>query len=239
MDQKVTQESSESSWSENTTPASEDDIEEVVRSPPLVRRSGEIGLSRPRLMRPPIRRRIRAQDYQYRIGATKGHSPSYNLQQVEFERRMDGSESSSPTGFTIITSSTSSCADAWSPLGFIGDVGFVEEEDDEDEDGNWENDDDIEALLVPKLEPEEDDVNMADVKEESMPQTPSVASTPITKRPRGRPRKHPKPSVEDKAKVTKGRSKTGCKTCRRRKKKCDERKPGCELNSLSVSSIHN
>lgn len=46
------------------------------------------------------------------------------------------------------------------------------------------------------------------------------------KRKRGRPRKHPLP-VPGQIKVTKGRSKTGCITCRRRKKKCDETKPCC------------
>lgn len=45
-------------------------------------------------------------------------------------------------------------------------------------------------------------------------------------RKRGRPRKHPLPTP-GLAKVAKGRSKTGCITCRRRKKKCDETKPSC------------
>ncbi|EAU34928.1 hypothetical protein ATEG_04481 [Aspergillus terreus NIH2624] len=46
-------------------------------------------------------------------------------------------------------------------------------------------------------------------------------------RKRGRPRKHPLPVPGGQAKITKGRSKTGCITCRRRKKKCDETKPAC------------
>ncbi|PGH36067.1 hypothetical protein GX50_01079 [[Emmonsia] crescens] len=45
-------------------------------------------------------------------------------------------------------------------------------------------------------------------------------------RKRGRPRKHPLPTPGQ-AKIAKGRSKTGCITCRRRKKKCDESKPSC------------
>jgi hypothetical protein len=45
-------------------------------------------------------------------------------------------------------------------------------------------------------------------------------------RKRGRPRKHPLPTPGQ-TKVAKGRSKTGCITCRRRKKKCDETKPAC------------
>ncbi|KAI9676817.1 MAG: hypothetical protein M1817_006656 [Caeruleum heppii] len=54
----------------------------------------------------------------------------------------------------------------------------------------------------------------------------TTADRPV-KRPRGRPRKHPLPSPEAQAKLAKGRSKTGCITCRRRKKKCDETKPQC------------
>lgn len=46
-------------------------------------------------------------------------------------------------------------------------------------------------------------------------------------RKRGRPRKHPLPTPGGQSKIAKGRSKTGCITCRRRKKKCDETKPAC------------
>ena len=49
-----------------------------------------------------------------------------------------------------------------------------------------------------------------------------------TKRPRGRPRKHPLTPAVNANKSTKGRSKTGCITCRKRKKKCDEAKPRCK-----------
>lgn len=54
--------------------------------------------------------------------------------------------------------------------------------------------------------------------------TPSGAPVHVPRK-RGRPRKHPLPAAGNQAKVTKGRSKTGCITCRRRKKKCDESKP--------------
>jgi hypothetical protein len=53
----------------------------------------------------------------------------------------------------------------------------------------------------------------------------AIASLP---RKRGRPRKHPLPMPGGQMKVAKGRSKTGCITCRRRKKKCDENKPACK-----------
>ncbi|RPA99448.1 hypothetical protein L873DRAFT_905111 [Choiromyces venosus 120613-1] len=58
--------------------------------------------------------------------------------------------------------------------------------------------------------------------------SPTEAGEP-SKRGRGRPRKHPLPPFGAVQKVTKGRSKTGCITCRRRKKKCDETKPECPL----------
>jgi hypothetical protein len=59
--------------------------------------------------------------------------------------------------------------------------------------------------------------------------TAAPVSPAVGKRPRGRPRKHPKPDpdAEEKKIATKARSKTGCITCRRRKKKCDEAKPIC------------
>ena len=44
------------------------------------------------------------------------------------------------------------------------------------------------------------------------------------KRKRGRPRKHPVIPIKPKN----GRSRTGCITCRKRKKKCDETRPECE-----------
>ena len=61
--------------------------------------------------------------------------------------------------------------------------------------------------------------------------SPTEAGEP-SKRGRGRPRKHPLPPFGAVQKVTKGRSKTGCITCRRRKKKCDETKPECPLFAL-------
>jgi len=66
----------------------------------------------------------------------------------------------------------------------------------------------------------------------SVPQIPTALTNsgePV-KRGRGRPRKHPVQPPKTVQKVTKGRSKTGCITCRRRKKKCDETKPECTLH---------
>ncbi|KAJ5888494.1 hypothetical protein N7495_008535 [Penicillium taxi] len=59
-------------------------------------------------------------------------------------------------------------------------------------------------------------------------QPDNLAGAPeMVPRKRGRPRKHPLPASGCQIKATKGRSKTGCITCRRRKKKCDETKPAC------------
>ncbi|KAJ5130616.1 uncharacterized protein N7515_006655 [Penicillium bovifimosum] len=73
-------------------------------------------------------------------------------------------------------------------------------------------------MEVPKVEEIEDE--LSSIKQD-------VESGPAVPRKRGRPRKHPLPVPGGQAKVTKGRSKTGCITCRRRKKKCDETKPAC------------
>ncbi|KAI9850391.1 MAG: hypothetical protein M1838_005724 [Thelocarpon superellum] len=67
----------------------------------------------------------------------------------------------------------------------------------------------------------------------SAPSAASEASAsappgPPAKRPRGRPRKHPLPSPEAQARMARGRSKTGCVTCRRRKKKC----LNCQKNAV-------
>jgi hypothetical protein len=89
--------------------------------------------------------------------------------------------------------------------------------------------------VVPKVE-EIEDVNMIGAKRESPPHDESeertimshdAASGVVARRPRGRPRKHPKTLQITSSKHPKGRSKTGCITCRRRKKKCDETKPAC------------
>ncbi|KAH8593943.1 fungal-specific transcription factor domain-containing protein [Bisporella sp. PMI_857] len=229
MDTRDQPEEPETSWSENTTPASDDlgdiddDVEEIIRFPVPLRRSGEFGQG-PRLMRGPIRRRTRT-DLYHDLSVTKCQQ-SYTFPMLDSRHSMDGSEASTSSAITIITSPTSSSSDPWSASRLAEDDEDLSDREDED------------MLLVPKLEPQEEEINMADVKETTT-QTESHAliATPITtKRPRGRPRKHPKVNLEDKAKVAKARSKTGCITCRKRKKKCDERKPGC-LNCEKNAAI--
>ncbi|TRX92563.1 hypothetical protein FHL15_006490 [Xylaria flabelliformis] len=114
------------------------------------------------------------------------------------------------------------------------------------DDVNWEHDAD-DGPTVPKIEPVEDDsFRMDDVQEAPRTSAPkserlSPGHQQKTKRPRGRPRKHPlNPQVAN-SKIAKGRSKTGCITCRKRKKKCDEAKPrclNCEKNAVVCEGYH-
>ena len=224
FDRKLVAEEPESSWSENTTPSS-DDIEEIVRQEdnrprPPFRDLGNL----PRYMRPAIRRRLNIEE---RVCRENNITKTYHVTTLDMRGSMDGSDASSTSNLTIVTPATSSCTDPWSSSGFVEEEGDV----------NWD-DQDEDMLLVPKLEPVDDDVDMADMKESSVPDTPSASTSPVTtKRPRGRPRKHPKINPDSVGKVAKGRSKTGCITCRKRKKKCDEAKPGCKLD-LYGTDIH-
>lgn len=87
--------------------------------------------------------------------------------------------------------------------------------------------------VVPKVEELEDDeaidpkIKSPSDEGDSAEHSALNGSGSIVRRPRGRPRKHPKSPSTMVSKPPKGRSKTGCITCRRRKKKCDEKKPEC------------
>lgn len=203
------------------TPSSEEDIEEVPRH--LIRTPSSFG-ARYRQPRPAIRRRVHNRE-----GCTKTYQMFEISTSLDSRRSMDGSDISSASALTMATSAGSTSTDPWSSSGFV-------EEEEDGADFNWDEEEGL--LLVPKLEPMEDDVvdmDMSDypristTQESVVPETPSCNTTPtLVKRPRGRPRKHPKPTPESLSKVAKGRSKTGCITCRKRKKKCDETKPGCK-----------
>lgn len=92
--------------------------------------------------------------------------------------------------------------------------------------------------VVPKVEElEDDDAIDPKIKSPSDDGDSAEPSTlngngAIARRPRGRPRKHPKSPTTTISKPPKGRSKTGCITCRRRKKKCDEKKPECTVKPV-------
>jgi hypothetical protein len=75
----------------------------------------------------------------------------------------------------------------------------------------------------------DENVNMAGMKEASVGDTVSVRSTSIPKKPLYEylgniPLAF---TPEENATFTSNRSNTGCITCRRSQKKCDEKKPGC------------
>lgn len=102
------------------------------------------------------------------------------------------------------------------------------EEGGEDTSTLWDQGSD-DAFPIPKLEQLEDDMNLHDITEAPANENADkLLSQPKQKRPRGRPRKHPLTTNPSASKITKGRSKTGCITCRKRKKKCDEAKPRCK-----------
>ncbi|KAF2878079.1 fungal-specific transcription factor domain-containing protein [Massariosphaeria phaeospora] len=89
--------------------------------------------------------------------------------------------------------------------------------------------------IVPKIE--EHELELADVKTEPTADDPPISPTePVRlRRGRGRPRIYP-PRSPTTSKNAKARSKTGCTTCRKRKKKCDETKPFCM--SCQKNNIH-
>lgn len=94
--------------------------------------------------------------------------------------------------------------------------------------------------VAPKIE-EVDEDGMEDTKVTPTSESPRAAHQAETEPPppgtkkRGRPRKHACPPADSQAKAAKGRSKTGCITCRRRKKKCDETKPSCKRTPINDS----
>lgn len=112
------------------------------------------------------------------------------------------------------------------------DMRYASQTDDEELDDDGPEGEEIE----PKVE-EVEETSMMDVKPSSLsdavegPANVTSDGVVTPKRGRGRPRKNP---VNKKNSLTKpgakGRSKTGCITCRKRKKKCGEEKPTCKLS---------
>ncbi|VUC25448.1 unnamed protein product [Clonostachys rosea] len=174
---------------------------------------------------------IRMATWDGQSGITKARSVPLALTSTNMDLQPD--ISSVPT---LANSTASSCAGSWSS----GNA----DRDDTESDLRWEQGSD-DALTVPKLEPTEEDFSLETLQ--SPPAGPPALSdlAPVPqgklKRPRGRPRKHPITPVINANKVTKGRSKTGCITCRKRKKKCDEAKPrcmNCEKNAVVCEGYH-
>jgi hypothetical protein len=87
-----------------------------------------------------------------------------------------------------------------------------------------ESDDNSDITIGPKIEElDDDEFGTLNHIEEAKLLSADVSGQPAVRK-RGRPRKHP---VAETRKTAHTRSKTGCATCRRRKKRCDERKPSC------------
>ncbi|KAK0649352.1 fungal-specific transcription factor domain-containing protein [Cercophora newfieldiana] len=151
------------------------------------------------------------------------------------------SSASPPDGGMVQLPPPSVHTEAWA-MNYAGPshLAAITGRNDSQDDIAWEQGSD-DILVAPKLEPlDDDDFCMDDLKEAPLTPIPTsdhlqATGEPRAKRPRGRPRKHPlTPSIVAN-KITKGRSKTGCLTCRKRKKKCDEAKPrcmNCEKNAV-------
>ena len=103
------------------------------------------------------------------------------------------------------------------------------------------NDDDVEDIN-PRREKQaegclksiERRVSSAAKRDASSDQT---VETPHPRKPRGRPKKDTPVAPVTPSFKKNGRSKTGCQTCRNRKKKCDELKPICGYSVDSWSLI--
>lgn len=96
-----------------------------------------------------------------------------------------------------------------------------------------DSDHEEEPEVIPKIEPDLEDERSKVLAVPRYKRNGEIGPSTF-KRPRGRPRKHPIAPPSE-TKTAKGRSKTGCLTCRKRKKKCDEAKPGCEFKSKLTS----
>lgn len=136
---------------------------------------------------------------------------------------LSGLVSGSTNHARISYSTASSCEGSWASTATDNDEAERDVNWDE-----WEQRSDS-APIIPKSEPtDEDDICMSEFKSTPIVSNETSTAPSCQKRGRGRPRKNPLLVPANGAKVTKGRSKTGCITCRRRKKKCDEAKPGCK-----------
>ena len=87
-----------------------------------------------------------------------------------------------------------------------------------------ESEDEDTGGITPKIE-ELENPTIKDIKRAESPQAKFGM---VRERRKRQPSKEAPSTPPCTGKVAKGRSKTGCFTCRRRKKKCDEAKPGCK-----------
>lgn len=162
----------------------------------------------------------RPADTSWATTSTSG-SDTRNSQTSPLGGRFGATCETSNTALLLYTTS-SSCDGSWTS----GATDHEEVEGDGISD-EWEQDSNT-ASIIPKIEPIEDnEVAMAKLKHVPLEPKETANLSFKQKRPRGRPKKNTVPAAANSTKVVKGRSKTGCITCRKRKKKCDEAKPGC------------
>ena len=79
--------------------------------------------------------------------------------------------------------------------------------------------------IIPKIEELDDSIDDGKASLEDAGET--LSNGVVQKKPRGRPRKAKVGPPAGAGNPGRGRVKTGCITCRKRKKKCDETKPTC------------
>lgn len=222
------------------------DLAQLLRQQQIARLDPNSGTpsSHPRFMRSTIRRRLGV-DERHRRQETSGKLPAAGI--VQMHNTAEGLDNHSRSAFTIVSPPTSTSSEQWSP-GFVNEAEDVEEAESSDHESQnmrlqtdemADSMEDEDLSIPPKLEPIDEDIDMSSVPEGGAPDAPQSPAPATAKRPRGRPRKHPKTDPDAEVKNAKGRSKTGCITCRRRKKKCDEAKPGCESYFYFLFELHN
>ncbi|KAF2174157.1 hypothetical protein M409DRAFT_49024 [Zasmidium cellare ATCC 36951] len=143
---------------------------------------------------------------------------------VAFDQRHSIARSSY---YSAASTTSSSSPDLTTPTTTVSTA--LTNHDSDDDDNSSSADSSRQFRIVPKIEELDDEkyINgqLHAVRDAKSPV--GIVSSPPPRKKRGRPRKHPIVDASESKKTSHARSKTGCGTCRRRKKKCDETKPSC------------
>lgn len=227
------QEEPGTSWSEDTTPGSDEleSLEEIVRHRTPAPGSTKSSI---RVQRQPVVRKSRTTTSKLPGPGIPRTVNDYEFSPIAPATHWSLEENNLMT-LNYATVKSTSAVQSW-------DSGYVlgEEMDDDTEsiDGNIGGMDEFHGHTPGNMDMSDlkvespDNVllgNMQEADSTISASGQSSISPPQMKRPRGRPRKHPIQAADTGGKKPNGRSKTGCRTCRRRKKKCDEAKPHCKL----------
>lgn len=163
------------------------------------------------------------------------------LSPVAFDRRHPIAPSSSSHYYSAASTTSSSSPDRTTPVSTVSTALTNLDSDNDDEDSSSSSNSADSSRrrrhhIVPKIEePEEDKYHNDQLHALQDAKSPVGVVLLPPPRKRGRPRKHPIVDASDFKRTSHARSKTGCGTCRRRKKKCDETKPvclNCEKNNV-------